>query len=96
MGYVLHLVVAQHTTVATSTQKGRQFGEGGNNSVIRIAFGVIGVIVTLLLLGRFCVCVCGCDHVYACAYGREGGGSVERGGILCFCVGSEIFDAMVI
>ena len=53
MGYVLHLVVAQHTTVVTSVWQGRWFSDERNNSVIHFTFGMIGFVVTLLLWGRF-------------------------------------------
>ena len=66
MGYVLHLVVAEHIAVANSVQQGKQFSDGGNGFVIHFTFGMIGFIVTLLLLGRFSNDVTMCMCMYVC------------------------------
>ena len=66
MGYVLHMVVAEHIAVANSVQQGKQFSDGGNGFVIHFTFGMIGFIVTLLLLGRFSNDVTVCMCMYVC------------------------------
>ncbi|KAK7114393.1 GPI ethanolamine phosphate transferase 1-like [Littorina saxatilis] len=49
MGYVLHLIVADHTIVGPSTLQGKSLGAQGGIPVMYHVFATIGVLVALLL-----------------------------------------------